>query len=123
MGISKNVMTTQIPLMNKGFSAGIPLLFLTLSVAVPLMERDDLLSQKIVESEHNPLQCQRGHDHTVCTQVGTNLLVQPPSASVTPTVFLTVRMPDFFQKHTAHLNFLNGHHPRAPPTLKNTSPI
>lgn len=116
-------MTTQFAFMNKGFSAGIPLLFLMLSVAVPLMERDDLLSQTVIESEHNPLQCQRGHDHTVCTQAGTNLLVNPPSSSVIHATFLTISVPDLFQDYTAHSNFLDGYNPRAPPTLKDTSPI
>ena len=54
-------------------SVGISLLMLTLSVAVPVLGRADLVDQPVAESEHNPGECPPGHDHTVCTQVGANL--------------------------------------------------
>ena len=57
----------------KGVSVGISLLILTLSVAVPVLERADLVDEPVAESEHNPATCPTAHDHTVCTQVGANL--------------------------------------------------
>jgi hypothetical protein len=47
-------------------------LLLTLSVAVPIVERADLTHAPVVESEHQPGSCPAPHDHTVCTQVGAN---------------------------------------------------
>ena len=49
------------------------MLMLTLSIAVPVLERADLVNEPVAESEHNPTECPRGHDHTICTQVGANL--------------------------------------------------
>ena len=49
------------------------MLMLTLSIAVPVLERADLADEPVVESEHNPAECPPGHDHTICTLVGANL--------------------------------------------------
>jgi len=46
---------------------------LTLSVAVPLLGRADMVNKTVAESEHSPVECPGGHDHSVCTQVGANL--------------------------------------------------
>jgi hypothetical protein len=47
-------------------------LMLTLSVAVPLMERADVTGTLAVESRHDPSTCPHGHDHRLCTQIGAN---------------------------------------------------
>lgn len=60
--------------LKRGTSTGVMLLMLTLSFAVPLMERADQSHAPVVESTHDPASCPPGHDHTVCTQVGANLL-------------------------------------------------
>ena len=56
-----------------GLATGIALLMLTLSVAVPVLERGTFLDRSVVEEEHAPGDCPSGHDHTVCTQFGANL--------------------------------------------------
>lgn len=48
-------------------------LTLALSVAVPLLERADLSLDPVAESAHEPGTCAKGHDHTICTQVGANV--------------------------------------------------
>lgn len=55
-----------------GLAAGISALMLTLSVAVPVLERGELFAHPVAEAEHDPGECPSGHDHTVCTQVGAN---------------------------------------------------
>jgi len=42
------------------------------TVAVPVLERDTLVSRPAAENQHDPSQCPHGHDHTVCTQVSAN---------------------------------------------------
>lgn len=59
--------------LKRGTSGGVMLLMLTLSFAVPLMERADQSNDPVVESAHDPASCPPGHDHTVCTLVGSNL--------------------------------------------------
>jgi hypothetical protein len=54
-------------------SAALALLLVTLSVAVPMLDRADAGSGVVVESEHHPGTCPPAHDHTVCTQFGGNL--------------------------------------------------
>lgn len=60
-------------------SAGAALLMLALSVAVPLIERADVVTAPVAESEHNPATCPPAHDHTVCTQMGSNLAAPAPA--------------------------------------------
>ena len=99
----------------KSVSVGLSLLLLTLSAAVPVLERSELVHEPVVESEHKPGECPSGHDHTVCTQVGANLSVaadgpdhSPMRAAVrsaaSPTVVVAVR-----EGHD------QGHRSRAPP--------
>jgi len=57
----------------KSGAIGVSMLMLTLSIAVPVLERADLADEPVVESEHNPAECPPGHDHTICTLVGANL--------------------------------------------------
>jgi hypothetical protein len=42
----------------------------TLSVCVPLLEREERAHGPMVESEHSASTCVQGHDHTICTQYG-----------------------------------------------------
>ena len=62
-------------------STALAALVVLLSAAVPLLERADRPHEPVVESEHNPTTCPPAHDHTICTQVGSNLAVpsRPPS--------------------------------------------
>lgn len=47
-------------------------LMLTLSVAVPLMERADVVVGTLAVESHHTAQCPHGHDHRLCTQIGAN---------------------------------------------------
>jgi hypothetical protein len=60
-------------------SASTGILMLSLSVALPLLERADLVAVPVAESAHDPSACPRAHDHTVCTQVGSNLSLAVPA--------------------------------------------
>lgn len=61
----------------RALGAPISTLLLLLSVAVPVMDAADLATVTVVESRHDPASCAPSHDHTVCTQVGTD----PPLAT------------------------------------------
>ena len=70
---------SSLPIMNRrnrrrrtAVAAPLAALLLTLSVAVPVVERADLTHEPVVESEHQPDSCPAPHDHTICTQVGAN---------------------------------------------------
>ena len=54
-------------------SVGLSAVMLVIWISVPLLERSDLVSEPVVESEHNPSTCPPAHDHTICTQVVANL--------------------------------------------------
>jgi hypothetical protein len=58
--------------MRSAVAASLATLLLTLSVAVPLVERADVSHAPVVESEHQPGSCPRPHDHRVCTQLRAN---------------------------------------------------
>ena len=68
-------------LIRRTVSVWLAALLLTLSVAVPALERAAFAHEAAVESEHDPAHCPPAHDHTVCTQVGANL-----SAIAAPTL-------------------------------------
>lgn len=62
-------------LAKKSLSAGVATLLLALSVAVPVMERGELVAETAVESAHDPARCGHAHDHRICTQVGANFSI------------------------------------------------
>ena len=108
-------MTKTGELARKGVSVGTSLLMLTLSLAVPVLERSELVAEPVFESQHDPATCPTAHDHTICTQMGANLsapsraqehrlahaIVPPATPSETPTVVSAA--------------FSEGHRSRAPP--------
>jgi hypothetical protein len=109
------VITTLVHRTRKGISLATSLVILSLSVGIPMLERADLTNTPVAESTHSPVDCPRGHDHTVCTQVGANLsivvaghaipLAAPEFAAAPPTLGL----------ETAAAGFDPGHRSRAPP--------
>jgi hypothetical protein len=42
------------------------------TVVAPLLDADDQGHGSVLESKHDASTCLRGHDHTICTQVGAN---------------------------------------------------
>lgn len=48
------------------------------SAAVPLLDRMPDSSSPALETEHHPATCAVGHDHRICTLVGTNLWLGSP---------------------------------------------
>jgi hypothetical protein len=108
-------MKTLGDLARKSASFGIPLLMLTLSVAVPVLERADLGNELAAESEHNPATCPTGHDHTVCTQVGANLaLASTGQARRIAHAVVTVAAPRQAPLQVSNA-VADGHPSRAPP--------
>ena len=61
-----------VGLARKGASLGISLLMLAMSLAVPVVERAEMVDGPVAESEHDPATCPTAHDHRICTQVGAN---------------------------------------------------
>ena len=98
-----------------GLATGISVLIMTLSVAIPVLEKGTLLHHPVVEQEHAPGDCPSAHDHTICTQVGGDppLHTSAVDASVDADVEAEA-MPDGARAH--HPASTDGtHHPRAPP--------
>ena len=96
-------------------SVGLSAVMLVIWISVPLLEHADLVSEPVVESEHNPSTCPPAHDHTVCTQVVANLAA--PSAG------LEKQHEDVFVRHLSpieadimgHSALAEGHPSIAPP--------
>ena len=101
----------------QSMSLGISLLMLTLSVAVPLLERGEFLRELAVEHEHDPAACPRAHDQKVCMEVS----VDPSVVSETHDHQLArggvsvARALDAPQSSAAV--FFEGHPSRAPPLV------
>ena len=66
-------MKRTVGLAPKAASFGISLLMLLMSLAVPILERSEIVVGPVAESEHDPATCPTAHDHRICTQVGANL--------------------------------------------------
>lgn len=62
-------MDARVQTLKRTLSAPLAALMLTLSVAVPVMERSDLTHERAVESEHHS-SCPTPHDHTIHRLVG-----------------------------------------------------
>ncbi len=82
LGSTFRIMTRVRRPFRRAVASPLAALLLTLSVAVPVMERADFAHAPVVESEHQPGACPAPHDHTVCTQVGANHA--SPGADKTP---------------------------------------
>lgn len=109
-------MHTPIDRARRYISIGMSALMLTLSVAIPLIERADLVTDPVLESEHNPSTCPRAHDHTVCTQVGANLAlatrrVECSITTAVATIAARVEAPD-----GRTVVSIEGNPSRAPPS-------
>lgn len=49
-------------------------LIYSLGVAVPVLERSEIVAEPVAESAHDPATCPPAHDHSFCTQVGSELV-------------------------------------------------
>jgi len=99
----------------KTVSVWLSTLLLTLSVAVPALERAEFAHEPAIESEHDPTHCPPAHDHTVCTQVGANLsLTAAPTLIDHTQEVLSVSAP-IEAPASVHSIFAYGHPSRAPP--------
>ena len=83
--------------------------------AVPLLDALGEENRVVLESEHNPSTCVRGHDHTICSQVGASqaLAAAAPrhgSARVVPAEL----HPTHEARRVARV-VAASHPPRAPP--------
>lgn len=106
---------TQKRLFRKCLSSGLAMLMLTLSVAVPVLERGEILAESAIESAHDPSRCGHSHDHRICTQVGANLSVAV-AAYEYRAAHIVVRLAKPAQSRSALLGtFLEGPPARAPP--------
>ena len=80
----------------KGLGLLIWAVMLSLSVAIPILERAEISAEPVAESEHNPATCPPAHDHTLCTQVSTQLLASSggSTCAVMGTVLGTALRPE-----------------------------
>ncbi len=102
-------------MIRKTISVWLSALVLTLSVAVPALERAEFAHEPAIESEHDPARCPRPHDHTVCTQVGANLsLAAAPTLVDHAQEVFGVTAP-IEAPAAVHAIFTYGHPSRAPP--------
>ena len=101
--------------MRKTVSVWLSALLLTLSIAVPALERAEFVHESVIESAHDPAHCPPTHDHTVCTQVGANLSVAaaPTLVDHTQEVFRVAAPVE--APASVHSIFAYGHPSRAPP--------
>lgn len=88
---------------------------LSLSVAVPMLERADIVTAPIAESEHNPATCPPAHDHTVCTQVGSNLAAPTPAPQRRVAEVVADAESPREAESAVTTAFYDGHPSRAPP--------
>lgn len=96
-------------------SMGVVTLMLAVSVAVPLMERDELVPEPVAESEHNPATCPPAHDHRVCTQVSANLAVASVSQERTLPKGAVLQLAPVGQAAVPPAGLSDGNRSRAPP--------
>jgi hypothetical protein len=102
-------------LVRKSLSVGLATLLLTLSVAVPVMDRGGPVGGSAVESEHQPGRCGHAHDHRVCAQVGANLSVAAAVYNYRP-AHVAVRMANPGESRSPILDAsFEGPRSRAPP--------
>lgn len=101
--------------LRKTLAAGISLTMLTVSVAVPLVDRGQLSVELAAESGHDPARCHHAHDHTVCTQVVANVPLVLASQRHWANHSLGVGHPPVDPEPEAYESFLEGHPSRAPP--------
>ncbi len=94
---------------------GIALLMLAVSLAIPLLERSELVGQPVLETEHDPAACPTAHQHRICTQVGGNL--PAPSTiqehRLAPAIVPVATPTEIPARVSAA--FSDGHPARAPP--------
>lgn len=88
---------------------------LALSVAIPVLERADLVHQPVLESEHNPATCPPAHDHTICTQVGANASAPAEAMAHRQPHSVSRRAPPTGTPAPTPASFTWGHRSRAPP--------
>ena len=88
---------------------------LSLSIALPIMERGDVSGRSAVESSHDPSRCGHGHDHRICTQVGANFSLTT-SGYESRLAHVAIRVARPSEPHSAPFRtFLEGPPSRAPP--------
>ena len=99
----------------RGASLGISLLMLAVSLAIPVLERSELVNRPVLESEHDPATCPTAHDHRICTQVGGNLSAPSKAQAhrLAPAI-VPVATPTEIPARTSAA-FSDGHPTRAPP--------
>ena len=108
-------MKQTVGLARKGASLGISLLMLTMSLAVPVLERAEMVDGPVAESEHDPTMCPTAHDHRICTQVVANLSAtsRVQEHRLGYAVVPVATRPETLRRALAALS--EGHPSRAPP--------
>ena len=96
-------------------SLGLAALMLSLSVAIPVLERGELSGTLGIESSHDANRCGHVHDHRICTQLSANLSLASVSYDYVP-LQVTLRAPrPYAPSSTHHDTFFEGPPSRAPP--------
>jgi hypothetical protein len=92
-------------------------LLVTQSVVIPLLDSGQRTTVPVLETEHSASACVHGHDHTVCTQYGSNRQVssQPPRHGATSQEAMAPA--PRLDGIVATLRVAAQHNPRAPPLV------
>lgn len=99
----------------RGLAIALTALTIVLGVAVPAVDRAELSPSPIVESEHAPGECVRGHDHLICNQVGANhatTVVQQEAPGARPFI---IALGHQWSATPPQRTLPEGHPSRAPP--------
>jgi hypothetical protein len=96
-------------------SAALTALVVTLSIAVPLLDRADAGSDPVVESEHHPATCPPSHDHTVCAQFSANLPLASARARHPAAATVRVALPAGADRTSHSAASVESNRSRAPP--------
>ena len=104
-------------MMRRAVSAWLAALLLVVTVAVPMLDTGEFSHEAAFESAHSAASCLLGHDHTICTQVGANLLVasEPVACGAPLTICETARSARVFTSLIDR--YLDGRRSRAPPRV------
>lgn len=107
------ILTAEV--VRRALSPLLAVLILGTGVVAPALDRGGVHGAAL-EAEHHPSACVRGHDHTICTQLGASRLA-PAGGAETPTSapILAIPLPSVVGLPSQPTLFAH-HHARAPPT-------
>ena len=78
--IRSRIMNRERTISRRCLATALAAVMLTLSIVMPVLDRGDIADEPVAESEHVPAECLQGHDHSICTLVGSNHAAAAPAS-------------------------------------------